>query len=180
MKRYLDYLYEIGFSDDVHHKLAEYLFSIPYEWSLNMDENRMWDGIEMRREFEELCKDDRHYDIDTCLDGSACTMLEFFVGFAYRLCRDMFNHDILDMEFVPKLIQMWLENLDIWDGLDDHDYDEGNEDLIGDKLDDWIELRYDYDGRRGGIFVIDNPPDDLNETEMWVQASWWYNAYDGE
>ena len=39
MKRYLDYLYEIGFADNDHHKLAEYLFSIPYEWSLDMDEN---------------------------------------------------------------------------------------------------------------------------------------------
>ncbi len=180
MKRYFDYLYKMGFSDDTHHKLAEYLFSIPYEWSLNMDENRMWDGIEMRHMFEEVCKDDVDYDIDTCLDGGACTMLEFFVGFAYRLCRDMFNHDILDMEFVPKLIQMWLNNLDIWDGWNDRDYDEDNEDSIGDKLDIWIELRYDYDGRCGGIFVINNPPDDLNETEMWVQASWWYNDYVGE
>lgn len=177
MKRYFDYLYETGFQDDKHKKLALYLFSIPYEWTLDMDENRMWDGIEMRREFEELCKVDRHYDIETCLSGGACTMLEFFVGFAYRLVRDMFSHDLFDMSFVPRLIQMWLENLDIWEGWDDKDYDEANEDLMQDKLDDWIELRYDYDGRRGGIFVINDPKEDLNETEMWVQASWWYNYF---
>lgn len=172
MKKYLDYLYETAFGGlDNYKELAGLLFSIPYEWTLDMDENRMYDGIEMRREFEELCKNDSNYDINTCLNGGACMMLEFFVGFAHRLVRDMFDHGIMT---VPDLIKIWFINLDIW-RFSDSNWGDKDDEIVQDHLDYWIDLDYDYDGFNGGLFEMSDPPDDLRETEMWVQASWWYN-----
>ena len=185
MKDYFDYLYSIGFDDDGdHERLARLLFEIPYEWENDRDENRMWDGVEMRREYEEVCKIDRSYDISRCLNGDACTMLEFFVGFAYRLVRDMFNHDIFDMSYIPKLIKMWFDedHLDIWRFVNEEmdEDEEGVSEAVVDQLDIWVHCNYEYDGSCGGLFIIRDPEEDIRYTEMWVQASWWYNDFTGE
>lgn len=182
---YFEFLYDMGFADGDHRELALYLNSIPFEWSLDADENRMHDGLAMRREFVDIADennlryDGRHekFDISDVLEGDCCTMLEFFVGFAYRLIRDMFSDELIS---VRELVEKMLRNLDIWK-YDDEYFDsiekEEVEEYIDEKLDDWIDRNYDFDGSRGGIFVIPECRDDLAKTEMWIQASWWYNYW---
>lgn len=182
---YFEFLYETGFADGDHRELALYLNKRPFEWSLDADENRMDDGLAMRREFEDVADKDNcrydgryeAYDISDVLDGGSCTMLEFFVGFAYRLVRDLFSDNVVS---VHEVVERMLKNLDIWK-YDDEYFDstqqEEVEEYIDEKLDDWIDREYDFDGSRGGIFVIPECRDDLAETEMWVQASWWYNYW---
>lgn len=166
--RYFEFLYDVGFDDDDHVKLAGYLHSIPFSWTLRMDENRLYDGVAMRREFE----DATGYDAYRYLrDGiNECTMLEFFVGFAHRLCRDMFE-DISDSELVGEM----LENLGVWFYDDEEDFENGDIlESISDCLHDWVARKYSADGE-GGIFPLRDAPEDLRGVEMWTQASWWYN-----
>lgn len=178
---YFEFLYRIGFDDSSHRELAGYLNSIPYEYLLDNDENRMYDGTAMRREFEDFANGNTErfgdriggasVDISTAPDGSACTMLEFLVGFAYRLCRDMFN-DIKISEVVERM----LEGLDIWKFVDE-EWCVEVEDRIEDALDIFLDRDYSYDGSDGNIFVVPDCEDDLRDVELWIQASWWYNYW---
>lgn len=180
--RYFDFLYKVGFDDSYHKELAGYLNSIPYEYLLDRDENRMYDGMDMRREFMDLAKGDERWifkfgksavDSDSVIEGGACTMLEFLVGFAYRLTRDMFNDGDLN---TSDLVKIMLEGMDIWQ-YDDSEWSVVAEDRVEDALDIFMDREYEYDGSNGNIFVIPGCNDDLREVELWVQASWWYNYY---
>lgn len=181
---YFEFLYKTGFDDDEHRALAGYLHTIPFDWFNAMDENRMYDGLAMRREFDESITGkrfnmrldkDRDLDIYSKLKDNACTMLEFFVGFAFRLSRDMYSN-IQPCE----LVEMWLRNLDIWRFDDYEDYgDDEIMDEIDECLDIWVKCEYDRHGN-GGLFRLFDPPEDLYDVEMWVQASWWYDEVYGE
>ena len=165
--RYFEFLYTKGFSDDKYRSLALYLHSIPFEWRIDMDKNRMYDGLAMRIEFDYERSDPSLY---SSLEGNECTMLEFFVGFAFRLVRDMFGDEDISVE---ELVEVMLTSLDIF-------YEEFDEDEVKDILDDWIDGDYDDYGK-GNIFSFEEKKDHLNEVHMWMQASWWFGEmYLGE
>ena len=161
---YFEFLYQTGFDDYEHRQLAGYLHTISFDWTNTMDENRMYDGIEMRREYGDVnCMND--------IFDQGCSMLEFFVGFAWRLARDMFS-DIS----CPELVKAMLRNLELWEIDDEYFENEEEEDVtdeIDESLDIWVNCEYNRHGE-GGLFPLDQPPEDLREVEMWVQASWWY------
>lgn len=164
---YFEFLYSFGFVDDDHRALAGYLHSMPFEWSLERDENRMYDGLAMRREYEEYLNNEEG---DIPDDSEPCSMLEFFVGFSHRLVRDMFGNEDFDR---TELLGIMLSNLDIWCYTDDNFDDRAKED-INECLDIFVHREYNAHGE-GGLFPIDEPDDDLRDVDMWVQASWWYN-----
>lgn len=159
--RYFEFLLSKGFSDDKYRSLALYLHTIPFEWRIDMDKNRMYDGLAMRREFDDERSDPSLY---SSLEGNGCTMLEFFVGFAWRLVRDMFGDEDISVE---ELVEVMLTSLDIF-------YEEFDEVLVRDILDDWIDGDYDDYGH-GNIFSFEEKQEHLNEIHMWMQASWWWN-----
>lgn len=168
-ENYLEYLYKFGFEDDRHWRLARYLHSLPFDWKLDRDENRMYDGLDMRKEFEEDTGDTAYVNDEWGVDS--CTMLEFFVGFAHRLSRDMFTE--IDCQ---GLVSAMLDNLGMWE------YDDikmCDEDMVpttyfDEIMDDLSHNRYSADGE-GGLFPLKEPFDDMRKVEMWRQASWWYN-----
>lgn len=105
---YFDFLVDLGFNGaDRYRELAKTLHNIDYIWFNKMDENRMYDGIEMRKYY--LC-DELGYmpdDIDEYDDyifPATPSVLEVIVGFANRLCRDVLNWKIF------RLIQIFLGN----------------------------------------------------------------------
>jgi len=165
--RYFEFLYTKGFSDDKYVSLARYLHTLPFEWRIDMDKNRMYDGLAMRTEFDD---DDSPDDVYSKLDGNICTMLEFFVGFSYRLVRDMFGDEDISVE---ELVKIMLTSLNIficdddWTGVE-------CEDKIEDAFDIWINGDYDDYGD-GNIFTFKEEKPELNEVHMWMQASWWWN-----
>lgn len=163
--KYFKFLYDCGFSDDDHMKLARYLHSIPFNWTNDFDGNRAYDGLAMRREYDKPITD----------VNKACSMLEFFVGFAWRLNRDMVG-EISCTEWVG----IMFDNLDILRFTDKQFGSSAKEDL-NEILDDWVSCRYGSDGL-GGLFPLEYPPmgEDLRDVDMWVQASWWYNENYGE
>lgn len=179
---YFDFLYDMGFKDNMHRSLARYLHDTAFIWSLERDENRMYDGLAMRREFDDKVYGQRfdfkldhskNFDIYSKLYDNTCTNLEFFVGFAHRLVREMFEMGDIS---VPELVHRMLDNLDIWVYDDDNDFqDDYVIDDINDKLDIWRDRRYYETGSHGNIFTVFDPPKPLQYVEMWVQASWWYN-----
>ena len=163
--RYFEFLYEKGFSDDKHKSLALYLHQIPYECHLEMDEGRKYDGYVMRTIFD---KDKHSTSFYSPLDGGACTMLEFFVGFAYRLVRDMYGDELITVE---TLVEEMLTSLDIF--ISDDEWSEDCEKDVDDKIADWVYGEYNNHGE-GNIFRFKKAKAGLRRVHMWMQASWWY------
>ena len=106
---YFDFLFDLGFGNDSKHvDLAKRLHKIDYIWFDRMDENRMYDGIEIRKYY---LSDDLGYmpddidEFDEYIFPNTPSVLEVLVGFANRLCRDILGWK------VKKLIRFWIDNL---------------------------------------------------------------------
>lgn len=152
---YFDFLVDYGFNNNRYRDLAKVLHNIDYVWENRMDENRMYDGVEIRKYY--LC-DELGYmpdDIDEYDDyifPPTPSVLEVLVGFSNRLCRDVLNWE------VPKLIKIFLGN---W-GIDyKSDKDEIKSAIIA------------WENGELGIFG-ENINTDL---DLWTQATLWMQEF---
>lgn len=121
---YFNFLYSLAFNKIGYEELAHELDSIVYNWRLPMDENRMYDGYDIRKYY--LCDELGYlpdgveiYDGDGKLFSQEPTVLEVMVGFANRIYTD-----ITDDYSVDEWIWLWLRNLDIIDENGRYDIDD--------------------------------------------------------
>jgi hypothetical protein len=104
---YFEFLYDMAFTSDKYYELAKVLHSMDYIWYNLMDENTMYNGIEIRKYY--LC-DELGYmpeeidEYDEYIFPANPSVLEVLVGFSNKLCRDVLNWK------VPKLIKIFLGN----------------------------------------------------------------------
>ena len=155
---YFIFLYELGFKNDKYWDLAKCLHNIDYVWYNRMDENRYYDGIEIRKYY--LC-DDLGYmpdDIDQYdeeIFGEGVSVLEVWVGFANRLCRDILNWKVC------KLVEIFLGNLGI-DYLTDKKWGIGEQEKVE-------NIIYRWENGELGIFG-----DEIDlKKDLWSQAAEW-------
>ena len=159
----MDYLTDIVKADRKlysYKRLLERLHHIFFHWSIGLDENRVYDGLELRCDF---------FGCDVGPD-KPCSVLEMLVAFAIRI----------DNEYVgdcgkeqPELI-FWemIKNL----GLDRyHDHAIRYSDVEIDHIvSDWMDRRIDYNGR-GGLFPLKHTNRDQRDLELWVQMQEYVN-----
>lgn len=149
---YFEFLYDFAFTSDKYYELAKVLHSMDYIWYNKMDENRMYDGIEIRKYY---LSDDLGYmpddidEYDEYIFPANPSVLEVLVGFSNRLCRDILNWK------VSKLIRIFLENLNLYKKCTDDDY-------IYETVEMWLNGDI-------SIFGEDVP----KSTDLWSQASLW-------
>ena len=158
---YFNFLYDLAFENDDYFLLAKLLHSIPFEWVLRMDENRVDDGIEIRKYY---LADKNGYlpkdiDVDDYIFPKTPSVFEVWVGFSNKICRDMCsNWEIYE------LINMFLENLEIkvgnW-GIKD------KEDFVKKRVEDWM-LRKKNHLIFKNIWGIGE-----NDADLWTQACHW-------
>lgn len=105
---YFEFLYDLAFGDNRKYwDVAKDLHKLDYIWYNIMDENRMYDGIEIRKYY---LSDDLGYmpdeidEYDDYIFPSNPSVLEVLVGFSNRLCRDVINFKI------SKLFKIFLGN----------------------------------------------------------------------
>lgn len=161
----------VGFerNNEVFSRLFEQLHSIIFTWSIELDENRAKDGIELRDRFMSEFNLPRDYIYE--LDGP-CSVFEMMVALHLR-CEETIMTDIQEQGFwFWKMIEnMCLE--DMSDNFFDDEY-------VSHRIGIMMERKYAYNGSNGGMFVIDNPRQDLRKTDIWYQFMWWLseNFYD--
>ena len=106
---YFEFLLDLGFNGaDKYYDLAKILHEIDYIWFNRMDENTMYNGIEIRKYYlsDELgYMPDEIDEYDEYIFPANPSVLEVLVGFSNRLCRDVLNWK------VSKLMKMFIENL---------------------------------------------------------------------
>jgi hypothetical protein len=126
------------------------LYSIDFTWSIDMDENRAYDGLKLREDF----------GID--LGDKPCSMLEMMVALAIREDDIMAYYNSEDDSPKTWFWEM-LGNCGIRASTPD--------DKIIDILNSIIIRDYGSCGE-GGLFYVPEPRRDLKEVDIWYQMQW--------
>lgn len=158
---YFNFLYDLAFRDDDYILLAKLLHEIEYVPYLRMDENRIDDGYEIRKYY---LADKNGYlpdyiDTDDIIFPEHPSVLEVWVGFSNKICRDMSR----DLE-IWGLIRMFCENLGIL--VENWGIGEERENIIN-TVKMWMSGDFNLNifGELGNF--------DENCADLWSQASLW-------
>lgn len=150
-------------SDDEHHTLIRHLHRRPFEWIIENDDNRAYDGTALR----DMFVDQTQYNQHEYPEGD-CSILEMLIGVAIRI------NDILIETDGEEQIACWfweiVGNLDLIKFTDDALFDNGGIAQIDKILDIFLERKYEKNGV-GGLFPLDNPELDQRDVEIWYQMS---------
>ncbi len=149
---YFEFLLDLGFGSDKYWDLAKELHNLDYIWHDRMDENRMYDGIEIRKYY---LSDDLGYmpdeidEYDEYIFPSSPSVLEVLVGFSNRLCRDILGWE------VKKLVKLWMKNLEIYSVNCDREF-------VRESVREWLN---------GEICIFGEKSQE--STDLWSQAALW-------
>lgn len=147
-------------------KLLGILFDIPFIYVHEYDYNRMIDGEELRNIYiydggdEEISK-----------WNGPCTVLEVLIALAFKMQQMTDNPDIYYS--VGYWFWVMIYNLD----LDDMTNSYINKHKVLNKINTFMNRKYEYNGEGGNIFVISNTNEDLREMEIWHQMCRFLNDY---
>lgn len=173
---YSDYFYWLcemvcidgRYNDQSFYKLADILFQEEYYWSLDYDEDRAGDGLELRSRYR--------YEGGQEYPEGPCSVFEMLVALADRMEQIM---DELDGECkTPMFFWKMIENLRL-DGYSDELFESRSpkshpnlRKQICSKLYRWMDRHFAPNGG-GGLFPLEHPRKDQREVDYWYQA----NAY---
>jgi hypothetical protein len=135
-------------------RLFRKLYTTEFAWLLSGDDNRAEDGLELREEFlvESRLPDEPHWR------HSICSIFEMLIAFSRKA---EFN--------AGETPQFWfwhmLENLGLHEA---NDSSEMTDEEIDSILYNFVWRGYDEYGH-GGLFPMENPPDDQRHVEIWYQ-----------
>lgn len=161
---YFQYLCDIvAKSHKKYSKLLFYLYDRTFDWEYELDLNRSFDGLDMRRGFE------LHTGNDRALLTGPCNMLEMMVALAIKIENTMVNLDKGDRTgqwFWTMIHSLGLESMT------DSNFDK---DYVDEVLDRFMKHEYRRDGK-GGLFTIRGVPDDMRQEEIHTQMCWYLNT----
>ncbi|QFP95448.1 hypothetical protein SEA_MAKAI_56 [Arthrobacter phage Makai] len=140
-------------------QIAKQLYSIPFTWLINNDDNRAEDGKALREEF---IVEDQIQDVDQDWMELDCSMLEMMIALARRAsfessgeAGDWFWHFLRTLE------------LDLYSDLR---YNSRVHAEIAAKVEKIIYRQYGRNGD-GGLFPLRNARKDQRRVELWEQLS---------
>jgi hypothetical protein len=162
-EEYLQWLYpqlrDVHSTPGTYLDLAQLMFDKPFQWTVDHDDNRLVDGLDLRTEFRHLT----NRSIAQMEQLPPCSFLEVLIGLSRRL------------EFVaggeaPGWAWQLITNLGL------HKLSDPLTRRRAHKVDEIMETaiwrRYDPDGQ-GGFFPLAWPEGDQTRVELWYQL----NAY---
>lgn len=148
-----------------YRKLFMHLHNFEFVSYIRGDENRINDGIQLRRRFSI----DSGYE-DNYLSSylkEPCSVLEMMLALAIR-CEET----IMDDPKKGNRTGQWFWNMVINLGLGamtDYNYEK---DYVENVLNKFVNREYEPDGR-GGLFTIRNCNKDLRKIDIWCQLCWY-------
>lgn len=142
-----------------HWLLCMQLYKTEFLWFIPNDDNRLYDGLDLRQEFVDV---EEGGDVDGSWFSEPCSFLEMIVALAKRMAYET----ELDLDF-----WFWrlMENLNLRIYVDET-YDSEVEALIADILNQVMTRKYHADGSEG-LFPLSHPGTDQREVELWYQMS---------
>lgn len=140
---------------DDNEVLIDIFYHRPFYLSpgIDMDRNRVSDGLDLRRKFMEVRGFRSYY-----FEMPECSILELLIGMALR-CDEIMGGGII------RWFWEMIDNLGVKNCQDDG--------FINYILDNFVGRKYDFNGKNGGIFIVKNPRNSLKTTELWYQMCWY-------
>lgn len=143
-------------------KLLTQLLNIDFVYYYPMDENRAFDGLELRDRYVAETNKTLYFA------GNPCSVLEMMISLALRMDIEiMFDEDIGDR--TPDWFWGMIESLGLI-GCTDDDYDLN---YILDVIGSFLRRDYSPNGN-GGLFSIDEHVD-IRDREIWYQMQMYLN-----
>lgn len=149
-------------------KLFRLLHETEFVNVMEMDANRIYDGIDLRYGFAYRTGIST-IDINKAFADRPCSILEMMVALAKR-CEDQitFDQDVGDRTW--RWVFEMISNLGLID-MDDEHFDIIEAEDI---LERFIRREYLPSGK-GGLFIISNRSVDMRDAEIWDQMMWYLN-----
>lgn len=147
--------------------LLNQLYKTDFNYIMERDANRYEDGIELRYRFG-YENDISEHIIASELDYTQCSILEMMIALAIK-CEGVADNPSYG-DRTPTWFWGMIDNL----GLllySDNRYDEHMVDVI---LNQFLNRNYEKNGK-GGLFTVNDHPDDMRYVEIWFQAMWYIN-----
>lgn len=164
--QYFNWMYQLVCSNRSrsvsYRKLLSYLNGRAFVWTIDMDENRASDGIDLRYRFG---REKKYSDpmIADFLDDHPCSILEMMIALSIR-CEE---HIMEDSDLGDRTGQ-WFWNMIISLGLGampDSKFDERHAEEV---IDRFIDRSYERNGH-GSLFTVEHPSQDMRDVEIWYQ-----------
>ena len=170
---YFDWLYDlvcdgIYSGRNSYRQLLMFLHNTEFTWTIEMDENRAYDGIDLRDRFS-ISQGYDYSFVDRCI-SRPCSVLEMIIALAIR-CEET----IMDDPNVGDRTGQWfwgmITNLGLG-GMTDERFDR---DYVERVIDIFLNREYEPDGK-GGLFTIRHCDQDLRDAEIWHQLCWYLDS----
>lgn len=165
---YYSYICNLAFKRDKdrYTKLLSTLHSYPFEYILDLDENREADALDMRLDY---MKNNIYfkYDLEVLYHERPASVLEVMVALSKR-CYDTVLDPGDGMDRTNELFWLMLSNMGLSNCTDDN-FDYG---LVNTAVMRVMNRDYAADGK-GGWFYIPGVNEDLRKVELWYQAMWY-------
>ena len=159
---YFEHLLYMMSADTPEHRkysrLLSDLYDIAFIYSHPMDENRVIDALDMRKEY----LFDRGISIRDDFMDRDVSVLEILAALSRRLEIEVTGEPGED--YLGRWFWVCLENLDVLEV--DSRYDRG---LVRYKIDVWMLRQYKSNGK-GGIFPVKKSGIDQREIDLWYQG----------
>lgn len=143
-------------------KLMEYLHSIIFYATIQLDENRISDGKELRIKFTESTNY-TYADAHLYLMDYPVTVLEVITALAMRCEDEIMRDTVLGDRTYEWFFEMLISaHLDV---CDDDNFEEPYVDEVVTRI---LQRTYSSNGD-GGLFTVNDPTKDLRKVEIWYQ-----------
>ena len=149
-----------------YRKLLMHLHRVEFIFSMPMDENRAYDGLDLRYRF---ALETGIMDAEDYLD-SPCSVLEMIAGLALR-CEENIMDDPQYGDRTGQWFWGMISNLGLGSMTDDR-YDRAYVDFV---IDRFLNREYEPNGR-GGLFTVERSKKDLRRVEIWYQMCWYLDS----
>lgn len=184
---YYNYLLELGFHTPEeaarYSRLVQFLWSVPFRYSIAMDSNRVVDATQIRKDYSLTGSNcvqtiwDTEWIERSGLINTQCNFWEFIIGLAIRLDR-MYTFKNADGYYDndPNHNDCWYWVARMFENsnlifLDNANFDPDEASRIVDLI---MDRNYDFKGH-GNIFTSEYTTNDMRELEYWWQLQIWFS-----
>lgn len=167
---YLDWLKSYGINtnydkDNRYNLLFKKLFNTPFVSLVDFDSNRIYEALEIRREYLIDVSGDHNLEVQ---ELKTCNMLELLISLAVRA--ENMTFDSNNHLTVYEWFWLLIENLGL-DSMTNERFDGRICDTI---LFTFVDRKYHKSGK-GGVFPLKNTKNDQRRVELWYQLSEYIN-----
>jgi hypothetical protein len=168
-KSYLTWLRE---KSDISSDLSRFLFETDFEWSVDEDEIRVRDALELRKIYADevgAAAEKSKRDIDRIWKTiyGKCSVFELLISMAKHI--DQMVNEGEDDSMIPDFMKIFVDNVG-WSKKEDEAHWKTC-------TDHFMSRKYHHNGSHGGIFIVHDHTVHMEELGLWKQLNVWLNEH---